>query len=188
MKKKTSKGGRRRAPSRTRIKRIGWRGLVAHHESAHAVANCRFGFDLYGVSVVQHEDALGATSGSGGLGYDLETAKGRVTSLLAGYAANLRNGAAEPRARAGAQEDFEAAEELYGFLQIDEAQAIDWAEAFVEEPKNWRAIEEIAEQLLARKRLDGEEVEIMVEVADGVTSSEDLERYRLMAAHVGRGE
>lgn len=64
---------------------------------------------------------------------------------------------------------------------VDEKSALTEAFTFVRAPKNWRAIEAIAAELLENERLDGEEVYILVCVADGEAGPEVLERYRAMA-------
>ncbi len=74
--------------------------------------------------------------------------------------------------------DFEEAQREIEFLGIAEREAIELASAFVANPANWRAIEVLARELLNHETIDGQEVPVIIDVADGVTTLDQLEQYR----------
>jgi hypothetical protein len=156
------------------------RRRVAFHEAGHAVAAQRFGLDSFGATIVPSEAASGQHVGSGW--YDLDE-RGRarfITCLLAGYAAEVKLGGDEKSARAGAGSDFEHVEDIRRHLD-DPKTLGHWlarARAFVNRPRNWRAIEWAAKELLRLRELRAKELSIMLDVVDGRSPPNSLEKFR----------
>ena len=47
-------------------------------------------------------------------------------------------------------------------------------------PENIAAVRRVADELLIRETLDGDVVQVLIEVSDGFATEADLERYLLM--------
>ena len=162
---------------------------VALHEAAHAVAHYRFNFSPHAISIIPENNVLGHVSTLDGWN-DQETAEHYVVSCLVGYAAAVH---AYPDrqelARAGAASDFDTARRILQKLDPSqsllelEAGYLDRARRFIDESQNWRAIERVADELVQHKRLDMEDIELLIEIADerpGAVS--DLVRWRQLRA------
>ncbi len=156
------------------------RESTAYHEAGHAVAMTRFGICCGSVTIRRNGPVLGAAEGDGDW-HDEEHARQFLTTHLAGYAVNVRQGAPEATARAYACADFEEAQREIAWLGITEREAIELAVAFVGVPENWHAIEVLAAELLKYETIDGQEIPVIVDIADGETTTAQLERYRLLA-------
>lgn len=147
---------------------------TAHHEAAHAIADTKFGFKFLEVTIERHGDALGESYCDGDC-YDDEDVTNRITSLLSGYAADIKfSPETGESARWGASSDFESAEEMIGDTAIDPW--IERAKVFVDE--NWKAIALVASELLKEKKLEFVEVDILIDVAEGKDEMSTLEEYR----------
>lgn len=152
-----------------------YRRRVAYHEAGHAVAFIRLGHGCDGVSIVPGEDHLGITGG-GDYGDVLEAERTRIVCGCAGFAADMELGSNEESARRGASADFERAQRTIEL--IGEGTLESWiahARAFVREPQNWAAIDLIARELLEWDRIDGQVLECLVDIADGLTTREAFE-------------
>jgi ATP-dependent Zn protease len=153
---------------------------TAYHEAGHAVADVRFELGCEGVTIIPRRDA--GTLGHASCSDDAGAAKAeqKVISLLAGYTAQVEHDpACEAQARLGADGDFEEARNTlreHGAKRTLQP----WlkkAREFVS--NNWRAIEMVAHDLLETKKLDGTEVECIVDIADGKRSgAQELADYR----------
>lgn len=92
----------------------------------------------------------------------------------ASYAALVAAGYSEDEAEQGCQSDFEKAVRCSGEpLDAVRREAV----ALMSRAENVRAVARIADELMRRKRLDEDEVTILLEVADGNASEEDYSQY-----------
>jgi len=170
----------------------------AFHEAGHAVADVRLGLTFAGVSIVpnQSKGTLGRSycfcddqyeilrSPSGGLEQCInpEKAERVVISLLAGFCAEIRYGAPKRKARNGARDDFEKAQQILRELRgnTDLRPWLTKASQFVSEC--WPLIRVIASELIETKELDETEVETILSAAGGeYGAAGDLARYRVLA-------
>lgn len=90
----------------------------------------------------------------------------------AGFAAVLVSGYPEERAAEGCDSDFE---DVAG-LEERKAEAV----TLLREPRNIAAVARVARELIERRTLDGDVVDVLIDVADGETSEADFQRYLLM--------
>lgn len=152
---------------------------TAFHEAGHAVADCRFGF-VCGVVSIEPRPGLG-TRGHATCLYEHEgTDDDVILALLAGYAAAVRSGEDSDDAKEGASSDFERALEILARSERTElASHLERAEAFVRD--NWTAIERVAVELIEWRTIDGQELEVVLDVADGNATDADLARFRMMS-------
>lgn len=148
--------------------------LIAYHEAGHVVAALRFGSMLAVVNILRHaeRERLGVSCDDSEDECSLE--EHRII-LCAGYCAEIEAGGDEGDARMGAGSDF--SEVPPDALDDSIANAFE----FVRAPKNWKAIEVIAEELLRLKHIEGQEAEVLLALADGECTPEDVEKFRLMA-------
>ncbi len=154
------------------------RRLTGIYLAAQAVANVRYNFAQ--AHVIITSERSGVSKELEGLdGTDVTTARNYITSLLAGYAAELRAGGDPESARLGADGNFALAEETLRILGESLEDALVQAHEFVNDPKNWKAIELLTDELLQHKKLDDAEIDLIVDVADGEPDAPDsLVRYR----------
>jgi ATP-dependent Zn protease len=156
------------------------RERAAYHEAGHAVAALRFGQDCYGAHIISHGDNMGATDTEGSW-HDLKSAQEMIISLYAGFAASLKidPGADYSGLAYAATEDSKKADDIMLAIGNEDRKAwMSQTHDFVE--KNWEAIELVALELLEREYLDGTELEILINIADGKDHREDLVSYRTM--------
>ncbi len=166
---------------------------VAYHEAGHAAAAWRLGIEFSEVTIVPAEDALGYVRRSGVVfrkqvretlelgGSDRSRAWAQFRAeryavyCFAGFAAQKRF---DPRSarNSHARSDREAALEGLRFLYPPDEIRLHWrilkmrAEAFVRGHGVWDAVTALAEALIARKTLSGEEArEIMLHAFDRTT-------------------
>ena len=165
---------------------------TAIHEAGHAVAFYRlFGADgRYGgpLTIEPHEDLLGSHlaedlvfHGIGELTAEQQQAfENEAIYACASYAALVAAGYSDEAALAGCESDFDAAQNAC-HTPLDETK--EKAVLLMALPKNVAAVARVAGALLIKSTLKWEEVEILVDVADGETTEQDYQRYLLM----GRG-
>ena len=103
-----------------------------------------------------------------------EVAEQILVSTYAGYAAQAHHDPAqEARARWDARVDFQDADKILGYAYKDDALRrqqellLGRARDFVAEPRHWAAIKAVAEELVIHETLAGEEVESIIDGADG---------------------
>lgn len=154
---------------------------TAIHEAGHAVAHVRLGLDQEGADIIRNEDA-GTLGGAAGEGvnqvWNKEQAEPVVLAFCAGYAALVAAGH-EDGAHLGADDDFEQAEYLIEYWGLQGTLA-DYKAKSVEQmsaPDNIRAVGMVAEHLLEHKKLDGEYIRVLVDMADGEVTEQEFARY-----------
>lgn len=173
--------------------------LVAHHEAGHAVARhvlfpstfCHF------VRVIRRGDYLGEHAWEFPLSakpteIEIESA---VVTLCAGFAAHLHLVANDTRrARLWASDDDSEAARFLAMLDLD-ADGLQETEARLRERASslvdaeWPAIEALATELVSLKRIEGDEVAGIIEVAHGVPGAEEgLAMLRQLKAMGGLGK
>jgi ATP-dependent Zn protease len=161
---------------------------VAIHEAGHAVAHCRLDLDVGFCTINPTEEKLGSLSGEGaGHVSDSDGAKNMVLAYCAGYAAMIADGKPEDEACRGCGDDFENAEQIISFWTLPGNLDV-WKKRAVElmsKPENVRAVEVIAAKLLEFETIDGDHLMVLVEVADGVSTKEDYERYLVVREAAG---
>lgn len=163
---------------RKRSEQSASRRMVAHHEAAHAVAAFRNGFPCEVCTIKRRGHLAGQVLYEGALN-DASDLRRALIVDLAGYCAELKIGAVEQVAKSGAAADFQQAQsKLLRLADTTEAAAIEQAFAFVQAPHNWKAIELIAAELIVRHTLDGEELAILLLMADGALGPNELREYR----------
>ena len=167
--------------------------ITAFHEAAHAVAQTRLGLTCLQVAIERHglagiashydDDMAFATLGADGV-YTIpeQASRDMLTTLYSGYCSAIEAGDDEATARIAAEDDFADADERREKINVSEEEGIAAAFAFVREPKNWRAIEAVAAELIQQSRLDSDELAIIIEIADGEVEPADLGTYREMRA------
>lgn len=110
-------------------------------------------------------------------GLSVEAARGDVLKSLAGYAALAA--VDEPDPEAGCNDDFEQAADLLEFWRLagtlDEWKAK--AVGMMREPENLKAVAVVADQLLVTGRLEGDQVDMLVELADGNVTRADYDKF-----------
>lgn len=153
---------------------------TAIHEAGHAVAHVRLRLDHAGADIIPRGDQLGGAAGEGiNQVWDKAGAGPVAIAMCAGYAARIAAGHSDAEALEGTGQDFEEAQYLIDFWCLaDDIEA--WKRRAVElmcEPSNKAAVALVAEHLLEHKRLDGDFVDVLVEVADGDATEADLARY-----------
>lgn len=151
---------------------------VCIHEAGHVLAHIRLAIDHDGSSVIPTETSAGDAPSAGAHHVWNEVkAADMVIAYLAGYGAMVAAERSNPEA--GADDDFEQAECLLetwglpGSLSEWKAKAV----AFMRRSENVAAVRLIAANLNEHKRLDGDWCEVLVGVADGESSHDDLAQY-----------
>ncbi len=158
---------------------------TAIHEAGHAVAHCRLSIEHDGAHIVPDDEAglLGAAIGAGIRHVWSEPeAQSMVIAFCAGYGALIAAGYPDDVAIAGTDDDFGQAQQLLSFWSLS-GHLDDWkarAVQLMRKPENVAAVALVARHLLDRERLDGEFVDVLVEVADGESTEADLHRYLMM--------
>lgn len=162
---------------------------VAHHEAAHAVARLRrLPSTCYGASIVPSGSILGVALGedpfssgqfdelTGELVLDVDKVGANIVVLLAGYFGAVRAGCPAARARRSAEDDDEKVVNL--LEKVSETRTVFQQEATQLVEREWDAIAAVARELLAHRRLDADEIEV---IADPNLSGEA--RAQMLAAY-----
>ena len=146
--------------------------ITAIHEAGHAVADRRLFGDRsfsWGIALVpeqdQEEQGMDAWNMIDRLGNDDDqsTADNDVVRC-AGYAAVVAAGFSEAEAEAGCYErDYYDFRMVRGDLETAKAKAIE----LMREPENVEAVKRIADELLLRRRLHGDHVGLILDLAFG---------------------
>ncbi len=144
------------------------RRLVALHEAGHCAVALHFGREPYSVSIVPHEEFAGSCNGELDLSEDPsdEEIQGHLARMLAGHAAVVR---AAPRfvrwSRLTAGSDMENVERFFAPSNGTLRRALRLAREVVE--AEWAAISSIADALLERDWISGDEAALLFEAAHG---------------------
>lgn len=150
---------------------------TAIHEAGHFVARYRFGCHLYSVSAEPDHELrwLGYCDSEDTSHWSTSVGQENVLSLCAGYAAVVASGVDPEIAALGCGSDFERAENiisLWGLPSLEEQKKT--AIAMMLEPKNRKAVDVVADELIAHGTVGWEWLEVIVDHADGVCTDEDL--------------
>ena len=112
---------------------------TSYVDAARAVATIRLGLPFPSPVTAPLSRQMLASSG--------KKLKGRLVVLLVGYAALVHLGISDSRARGLAHAELEQARKLWARLGFTEAKAFALARRFVDNPKNWRAIDWVAGEI-----------------------------------------
>jgi ATP-dependent Zn protease len=155
---------------------------TALHESGHAVAHVRLGIIQSSVTIVERGGALGCATAEGVEHVrDAAAAVKQVIAYGSGYAALMAAGHDEESAKEGADRDFAKAEGLIArFLSGDLTEWMARAVAMMREPRNVNAVTVVSDWLLREKTLDGDVIDLLVDLADGEISQVEFDRYLLL--------
>ncbi|HMJ53182.1 MAG TPA: hypothetical protein VK540_13945 [Polyangiaceae bacterium] len=161
---------RRLCSSDTREGKFRWKSyrrfgnlLQAIHEAAHAVADVRMGFGCAKVTLDPDGTYEGCAEAKES--HPERFPEKNILSLLVGCAAEMHLGIPDESARWDARYDFDRARPLLAACAESEADGLAKAIAFA--TANWKAIWLVSQALIARRTLTGDEVERLLEVADG---------------------
>ncbi len=162
---------------------------TAYHEAGHAVAFYRLFGDAarYGhtLTIEPHEDVLGdhraeelVFHGVGELTVEQRLAfENEAIYSCAGYAAVLAAGYSDEAALAGCGSDFDKAERACDVpLNVSKEKAV----KLMTLPENTSAVARVVDELLSQSTLEWDDVEILIEVADGEATEQDYQRYLVM--------
>ncbi|MEN8713509.1 MAG: hypothetical protein ABF384_01245 [Verrucomicrobiales bacterium] len=160
---------------------------TAFHEAGHAVAHARLDIDQLSASIIPDDDRsmLGGNVASDSF-WDEEGVKGQVLALLSGYAALVARGLKEDEAKQGSISDFAKAQDLLQAFSL--GTILEWKNQAVElmmRPENVRAVARVAQELLERQRIDVDDIECCIEIADGLSTEEDFSRMKQIRDSIG---
>jgi hypothetical protein len=162
--------------------------LTALHEAGHAVAYVRLFPGNYNFSITVAPNLEQGSAGShhaeavefewtddpDAHAKQNDDFRKKAVQCCAGYAAVRVAGYSEAEAVAGCRSVFEQAE--WCGLEETKQRALE----LMSRPENVAAVKRIAEELLRRKTLTGDEYDILIDVADGVTTEADYQQFLLM--------
>ena len=154
--------------------------ITAIHESGHFLVGYRMNW-YHGMVSIEPDHAAG-TEGychQEDSHWNVEQGQDQVTALCAGYAAVVASGIDHEIAIQGCESDFEKALEIIDFwelpsLEEQKASAVEW----MRDDKNRKAVEAVADELMIKKTVHSELLDVIVEHADGECTDEELERIR----------
>jgi hypothetical protein len=165
---------------------------TAIHEAGHAVACYRFWPTRYVGDLTIVEDRENNAAGSHetleALEFpwsddseeqarqDAEFEKGAIY-YCAGYAATIVAGIPEADAARGAWSDFERAEHC---TRVPLATSKQRAVELMTRPENVAAVTRLADELIARGTIPSEEIDFLIDIADGNATEEDYKRFVLL--------
>jgi hypothetical protein len=151
------------------------RRLTALHEAGHCVLAFHFDREPNSVSIVAHDEFAGSCNGQLGLSEVPSEAEieGHVAQLLAGHAAVVR---AAPRyvrwSRLTAGDDVEKVARFFEPSDASLRRALRLARQIV--AMEWTAISSIADALLERDWISGDEAALLIEAAHGKLTAAEL--------------
>lgn len=163
---------------------------LAIHKAGHAVAHTRLFGDSWrprekltiepgehgGRRVAEELTQVGAGESLGEMFREFEH---DAIYACAGFAAVLVAGYSTPDAEGGCGSDFAAAARVSD-LPLDEIKSK--AVALLEQPQNVAAVARLSRELLDHRTLDPIEVEMIIDVSDGLATEADLARCRALIA------
>jgi hypothetical protein len=174
---------------------------IAIHEAGHAVAcerlfpwrlvgNLTIVPDVEGNAAGSHEmlEAIvfDLTTDPEELARQNEVFANQAVYFCAGYAACLAAGHSERTALAGCGNDFERAEAAASWPELTLSAVKQRAIELMRRAQNIAAVERVADELLARRTIGGDEVEWLVGIADGTLSEQDYRQF--LASRIGSKE
>lgn len=164
---------------------------LAIHKAGHAVAFARLFGDSWRVrerlsiessgvkspqNVAEELTHVGPGESLGEMFRDFES---DAIYACAGFAAVLVAGYSAPDAEGGCGSDFEAATHVSD-LPLEELKSR--AVELLKQPENVAAVARLSRELLERKTLDPTEVDMIIDVSDGLATEDDLARCRVLRA------
>ena len=166
--------------------------ITALHEAGHAVAFVRLwqvGRVSRRVTIVNDDEMLGrhsvedlvfkvASNTDDSAVQNAEFEKEAIY-CFAGYAAVLAAGHSDDTALDGCTTDFDQARQCTETpLEIIKQQAV----ALMHLPENIAAVRRLADELIHRQTISGDEIDMLVDVSDGSMSENDYQRYLALKA------
>lgn len=156
---------------------------IAVHEAGHAVAHFRLhdGNRDHGyLSIQPSGDIAGLASQETEWIFNPESMQKEVTILCCGYAACVAAGLDPTQAKEGCDNDFEKVDAILGNFKLDPFSIqLAAATTLMSKSENLRAVQRLADELVRHQILRSEEVDVLIEVADGAMSEEDLAQFRI---------
>lgn len=153
------------------------------HEAGHAVAQLRFEILGNEVKISPSGDTLGTVdSTSANTVRSNDEAAARVLACCAGYAALVAAGHDKAQAAIGCDSDFLEAANLIKYWEL-EGDLETWkrkAVRLMRFPRNIAAVELVAAHLLRQRVLDGDYVEVLVDLADGSISQAEFDDFLVL--------
>jgi hypothetical protein len=153
---------------------------TAIHEAGHAVAHVRLGILQDLLTIISDEYFCGAVLSEGVETVDnTDKAERMVLAYCAGFAALVAAGYPTEIAIVGSDDDFEKCSKLIEDwdLRYSLERFKDLAIELMSEPKNVAAVQLVANYALEHKRVEGDVVDVLVELADGDCTSAEFDRY-----------
>ena len=155
---------------------------AAHREAGHAVAHNRLrGPRRYVdvLSIISYAYSSGSAMRAEEWSADAEYMQEKVLILCAGYAACMAAGIEDAMARQGCHSDIAEAKEIVAGWhlapfeeQLDDAVDLMW------QPENRRAVARLADELTRHLLLLPQEIDVLIDVANGAISEAELARLR----------
>jgi len=154
---------------------------TAIHEAGHAVANHRRKIDQEKVSIKPDpsKDLLGRSVSAGvDHVYSEDDARSMALAYLAGYAALIAHGYSEDEALNGADDDYEKTVQLIETWKLDRLETLKReAIELMSQAENAKAVRLLADRLLENEEIYSDEIEIIIEVADGSETEENYQSF-----------
>lgn len=150
---------------------------VAIHEAGHAVAHIRLNIDQECATIVRGVGTLGGVTAEADP-WTKGEAQAQVIAYCSGYAACVAAQYAEDRANEGCWDDFERAQTLIEFWDLDAL--ADCKAKSVELmciAENIRAVNLIGQYLMQHGTVDADCMAVLVDVADGGTTQAEFDEY-----------
>ncbi|MGW8311123.1 MAG: hypothetical protein ACWGNB_08680 [Thiogranum sp.] len=155
---------------------------TAIHEAGHAIAHYRLDIFQGNVSIEPDpkKNTLGRLTAEGEEDvWTREDAQSQVLALYGGYAALLAAGYPQDVAERVARSDFETAEQLIKSWELGTPD--EWQTKSIElmaQPGNVAAVRRLADQLLQDRTVDGQLIDVLIDVADGKITEAELAQFR----------
>jgi len=161
--------------------------MTAIHEAGHTVAHLRLHEHFYIGKITIVPDENRHTEGLGEFEEpdfgSVDDWRDEVVILCAGFAAQIIFGDVEEQATAGASSDFEKAQEIVSAWDLGPlTDHIETAKILLDEPRNRRAVERIANELTKVETLDSDDLQILSDIADGKATEASYARFKLLRA------
>ncbi|HEC15725.1 MAG TPA: hypothetical protein ENI99_04000 [Sedimenticola sp.] len=155
---------------------------IAYHEAGHAAANLLLDHNPSIATIAPRGDTLGRVEQLDGDMFSVEGVTNLIVALYAGAEAQKLY---EPKVdlltvALGAHSDDEEADEYLRLLDCDEASLHAHASELLQ--ANWSLVERIAAELMAHVTLNGDELDILLDIHRGDATDEDLTHYRAISA------